>query len=123
MTKIKDIPIEWLTYIKKVLSHYLERKNLWIDLRINNYKYLKFHLESFCFLERFTLTDSIIPGVYIFSTKYSMQILANLKVHCNLHGIQSSVFYGENSFFIPCHQNLNDDDLNYFIKVLEVFQK
>ena len=39
----------------------------------------------------------------------------------NNHGIQSSVFYGEQAYFIPCHQHLSTDDLDYFIAVIKSF--
>jgi hypothetical protein len=49
-------------------------------------------------------------------------IVKDLSLHkewLNKHGIQNSVFYGEDAFFIPCHQNLNFSDIDYFVHVLK----
>jgi hypothetical protein len=47
--------------------------------------------------------------------------LNDLKKHFWAHGIQSSVFYGEEAFFIPVHQALTLYDLEYFYEVMKVF--
>jgi len=46
--------------------------------------------------------------------------LPSLKTMLWAHGIQSSIFYGENAFFIPSHQNLDENDILYFSEVLEI---
>jgi len=38
---------------------------------------------------------------------------AAIKAHMNDVGIESSVFYGGNGYFIPCHQNLGPAEINY----------
>jgi hypothetical protein len=35
--------------------------------------------------------------------------------------VESSVFYGKNAFFIPVHQNLNNNDFNYFFNLMKYF--
>jgi hypothetical protein len=45
--------------------------------------------------------------------------LSMLKSHFYANGIQCSVFYGERTFFIPCHQHLEETDLDYFAEVMK----
>jgi hypothetical protein len=45
----------------------------------------------------------------------------NLRKHFWAHGIQSSIFYGEDAFFIPVHQALTAFDLDYFYESYESF--
>ncbi len=112
---------EALQYIKNILSHYIVIKDKIIHARLLIYKLLKSKLANIGLLERFELTDGIVPGVYIFRVNDKSIDLAELKINLYAHGIQCSVFYGENSFFIPCHQNLNENDIEYFINVLKSY--
>jgi len=44
-----------------------------------------------------------------------------VKTYLWAHGIQCSVFYGEESFFIPAHQALSEGDILYFKEVIQSF--
>jgi hypothetical protein len=46
-----------------------------------------------------------------------------MKEHGWRHGIECSVFYGEDAFFIPVHQRLEAADLDYFAAVFGEFLK
>ena len=46
-----------------------------------------------------------------------------LKIFMQSNGVESSIFYGEDAFFIPVHQNLKDLDLDYFVTLIEYFVK
>jgi hypothetical protein len=110
-----------LRYIKKVLSSEILQKEKIITKRLDNYSYLKDNLAITDFEERFVLTPGEVPGVFMFKVKNESIDLAGLKQYCYAHGIQCSVFYGESSFFIPVHQNLEQTDLDYFIAVINSF--
>ena len=73
--------------------------------------------------ERFELAAGAVPGVFMFKVKKNNTDLAKMKEYLYAHGVQSSVFYGEQSFFIPVHQNLQQEDLDYFIQVIHHFFK
>lgn len=109
---------EKLQYIKNVLSKYIDEKESIINKRIFNYQYLKSQLTPGIFEERFSLENGVVPGVFMFKINKESVDLPRLKNHLYAHGIQGSVFYGERSFFIPVHQNLVEQDLDYFIKVI-----
>ena len=92
-----------------------------INKRIENYYKLKKELKEFGFTERFELKENEIPGVFMFNVNNHLLDLDKLKSYLHLHGIQCSVFYGERSFFIPCHQYLTNSDIAYFKAVIKSF--
>lgn len=110
-----------LRHIKNVMSHYIKIKEEIINKRIVNYEYLRDCFESLGFLERFTLNSGTVPGVFMFRTKNYNLDLPELKKYFYSHGVQCSVFYGENAFFIPVHQSLNENDMQYFYEVIKSF--
>ena len=108
-------------YIKNVLSENIQYKDKIISQRISNYKGLRESYRSLGLHERFELHDGIVPGVFMFRTDNYNIDLPELKKHFWAHGIHSSVFYGENTFFIPVHQALQESDLDYFYEVMKAF--
>jgi hypothetical protein len=112
-------PLE--TYIKNVMSNYIFEKETIQSQRIHSYKYLQNNFLSLGFEPRFELLDGVIPGVFMFRCNDQRVDLGLLKEHFYAHGIQCSVFYGEESFFVPCHQALKTEDLDYFIAVVKSF--
>jgi hypothetical protein len=110
-----------LRYIKNVLSEYIPSKDRIISQRIANYHGLRSRFETLGMPERFELADGIVPGVFMFRTDNYNIDLPDLKKHFWAHGIHSSVFYGEKTFFIPVHQALFASDLDYFYEVMKSF--
>lgn len=112
---------ELLVHIRSVLSTYINSKDDIIEKRIYNYKFLRSKIESLGFSERFELEEGVVPGVFMFSTKGQEIDLPELKKYFWAHGIHCSVFYGEEAFYIPVHQGLKKQDLEYFYTVLNNF--
>ena len=112
---------EMLSYIRRVLSRYINEKALIIHQRLFNYQELRSRFETLGLRERFTLEKGVVPGVFMFRTDDTGLDLPELKKHFWAHGIQSSVFYGEEAFFIPVHQALTEYDLDYFYEVMKTF--
>jgi hypothetical protein len=56
--------------------------------------------------------ENYVPGVAMLTLSNKID-LENLKLQLNRVGIESSVFYGENAFFIPVHQNLTELEIDY----------
>ena len=110
-----------LQHIKNVLSEYILSKDQIISKRRNNYSELRHRFETLGLSERFKLEEGIVPGVFMFRTENNNINLPELKKHFWAHGIQSSVFYGEEAFFVPVHQALTQYDLDYFYEVMKVF--
>lgn len=111
----------WLRHIKNVLSAYVDAREEIIQKRLFNYKFLKSQFELSDVSERFDLSAGVVPAVFMFKTDNMKLNLAELKEYYWAHGIQCSVFYGEESFFIPVHQTLNDQDMLYFYEVFKSF--
>lgn len=112
-----------LRYIKNVLSFHIPKREAIIDKRIQNYSLLADKFSSLGFSEKFALEASYIPGVFMFSVEDDNLDLDEMKKHFYAHGIQCSVFYGERAFFIPCHQNLEESDLDYFLAVMNALKE
>jgi hypothetical protein len=110
-----------IKYIQKVLSYYLKQKSGIINARIHNYSLLKNNFEKLGFSQRFNFHKGIVPGVFMFKSEVRKINLNELKTYFYKHGIQCSVFYGEEAFFIPCHQNLKVEDIEYFTEVFNHF--
>lgn len=87
--------------------------------RLDNYCYLKEKMNALGLTPTFRISEFETPGVFMFNIENID--LNQLKVFCQRNGIESSVFYGRNAFFIPVHQNLTKFDLNYFIEVIKKF--
>ncbi|RHJ47618.1 DegT/DnrJ/EryC1/StrS family aminotransferase [Bacteroides sp. AM10-21B] len=70
----------------------------------------------------FELEDGVIPGVFLF--KWNDHInYPKLKEFMQSNGIESSVFYGQHAFYIPCHQNLSYDQCGYIMALLKYFSE
>jgi hypothetical protein len=108
-------------YIRNVLSDSLKSERTIIKRRLENYRALRERFGSLGLDERFSLSPGIVPGVFMFRTGKLNLDLPDLKRHFWAHGIQSSVFYGEDAFFIPVHQGLEEGDLDYFREVMKAF--
>ncbi len=112
-----------LQYVKNILSHYIPMQHSIAESRISNYQYLIQQLSALGFAERFVLHPGIVPGVCMFKKEHNHIDLNQLKLHLYAHGIQCSVFYGEETFFIPVHQNLQTPDLDYLVESIKKFCK
>lgn len=126
--KIKDIQVTGqqsgiIRYIKNVLSKYIREKDLIIGQRIANYITLRGMFDTLLLPERFELAEGSVPGVFMFRTGNYNFDLSELRKHFWAHGIQSSVFYGDEAYFIPVHQALTANDLEYFYEVMKLFLK
>lgn len=117
----KDISEEEENYIRNVLSNNIINLEKIVSKRIENYQYLEQRLGKFGFTSRFELCEDIhCPGVYLFNTCQKLD-LNSLKNFIQSHGVECSVFYKEDAFFIPVHQKLETDDLDYFITLISYF--
>jgi|688.fasta_scaffold20725_4 hypothetical protein len=116
------INFQLATHIKNILSINVPKISLFSEKRLINYKYLKNKLRKFGCIPRFKLDKNlrVVPSVYLF--KCSPKINLNkLKEFYTSHGVECSVFYGENCFFLPIHQNLTKIELDYFVTIFEEF--
>lgn len=107
-------------YIWGNLSVHLPLLDKICETRLRNYEYLKLRLSPLGIQPFFPLEKNVFPGVFLFRW-YSNINYSQLKDFMQHNGIESSVFYGQNAFFIPCHQNLHKPHLDYMIALLNYF--
>jgi hypothetical protein len=107
-------------YILSSLAPHIENLKAIAEKRRKNYLILKELFARPGMAERFEMDEYIVPGVFMFRAVKSMDLPA-LKVFMQGQGIECSVFYGEQSFYIPVHQNLKEDDLLYFYESVNFF--
>jgi hypothetical protein len=120
LKKYKPLDQNTKSYINNILSKYIINKKDIIKNRINNHKYLIKNLKFLNISPFFNLSSKVIPGVFMFNTPNNIN-LDEFKIYMNSNGIQSSVFYGKHAYFIPVHQFLTKNDLDYFIDVIKYY--
>jgi len=109
-------------YIEKVLSHNIRDFNWIVEKRRHNYSYLSNALDlEFGYKARFKLGDKHVPGAFF--SKIDDLDLNALKTFFQDNGVEASVFYGEDAFFMPVNQSLSDVDLDYFVYLIGEFRR
>jgi hypothetical protein len=121
LSKDSGLKREEVNYIGKVVGYWLLNKYEILNKREFIFDYSNLQFESLGFSLRFPKEVGVTPSVLLLRNN---GIIKNLELHrafLDQHGIQNSVFYGEDAFFIPCHQNLNLGDVDYFSSVIEKY--
>ena len=111
-----------LRHVRNVLSSQIGNRGKIIKRRNENYKLLRTKFDELGIQERFPLNEGVVPNVFMFSTEGKDIDLPELKKHYYAHGVQCSVFYGEETFFIPVHQSLSKEDIDYFVEVFKLMR-
>jgi len=106
--------------IQKVLSAHIDNLADAAKKRRENYRALATRFRKLGCTPRFQLSENSVPGVFMFRTPAGVDLPA-LKTFVQEHGIESSVFYGEQAFFLPVHERLVPADLEYFAQVVTAF--
>jgi hypothetical protein len=104
---------------QKVLSEsYLISSNL---KRKENLNKILMNIKR-CGIESYFDESEFVPGVAMLKSSIQLD-LDKLKVDLNRVGIESSIFYGENAFFVPVHQNLTELEIDYISSMVDYFVK
>jgi hypothetical protein len=119
-TIAEPISADCKRYVHKVLSFYLNSSAKIYERRRENHRALASRFAAIGCRARFELAAHSVPGVFMFRTPPEVD-LPTLKIFMQGHGIESSVFYGEQAFFVPVHDRLSDADLDYFAEVMRAF--
>jgi hypothetical protein len=105
--------------LRSLASHYLQEADSNIAARLHNDAYFRKSIGTVGGTHRFESLSGQVPGAFLF---HLPQIdLDALKVFLQRNGIECSVFYGEDCFYLPLHQMLKDSDINFFILLIEYF--
>jgi len=109
------------TGLQKLLSHYLPDAETIKQLRKHNNALFEHHLSQLPgFESRFEYSENETPSVFMCSTPPCVN-LDGLKVFLQQNGIESSVFYGENAFFVPVHQYLKEEDIMFIVTIINYY--
>ena len=108
------------SYLRNVVSAYVDKIEDIEKKRIRNYYYLKKIFETIDCQAYFEFFEGSVPGVFMFNVPKNVDLLL-LKEFMNSNGVESSIFYGGNAYFIPSHQNLELEDLYYFFVLVKYF--
>lgn len=115
---------DYRNYVLSSFSQYVRNIEEYKTKQIQNYEYLKSKLEQLGikpFFKKHTIEkNEIVPSVFLFSWNDKIDY-PKLKEFMQSNGVESSVFYGKNAFFIPCNYALTKDELDYMIALLEYF--
>jgi hypothetical protein len=118
-TAISDAEVN---YITNILSYYLKDENILLNSRRIIYKYAENKFSKHGFTPRLLTEECVFPTSYLFNNHGLINDLPGLKIYLSNHGIQSSVFYGEDAFFVPCHQNMYTTDIDYILSCILRFK-
>ncbi len=105
-------------YIQNTISFHLKNENEILKKRNENLEFAIDQFSKLGFTTRFETKKNTIPSALLLNNNNIIKNLSSLKLFLNQNGIQNSVFYGEDAFFIPIHQNLQPIDLDYFIHLI-----
>ena len=108
------------TGLQRLLSFYLKDAETIKRIRKYNNALFQYHLSQLNFKSKFEYSDNETPSVFMCSTPPSIN-LDGLKVFLQQNGVESSVFYGENAFFVPVHQNLQEEDILFIVSLIKYF--
>jgi len=118
-----DISEYSLNYLLALLVFYFKKNNDFQRKRLINYSKYVDLFAQFGIYPLFKLKTNNIPAAFVFQLSCN-PISDNLKTELNAMGVESTVYYGGDGFYIPCHQNLTDTDIEYIFKnVIKLLNK
>jgi hypothetical protein len=94
-----------------------------LERRNKNFEYALQLFSALGFSERFPKTADIVPSTMLLRNNGVIKDLSALKSYLSKNGIQSSVFYGEDGFFIPNHQSLDKTEIDFLFAVISFYLK
>jgi hypothetical protein len=115
---LSDTEIE---YIQNVVSNTLMNEELVLQKRKKNYDYALNKALSFGFTPRFQKQEHEIPYALVLNNNSLIADLNGLKLFLSQNGIQNSVFYGEDAFFLPSHQSLSFEDIDLIFQSIAFY--
>lgn len=121
LRKRVSLTMEEHTYLLGVLGEELYGEGAMLLKRKKIFDYAAKRFQEMGFGLRFPNRQGLVPSVLLLRNNGVIGDLPALKEFLYQHGIQNSLFYGEDAFFLPCHQNLTERDIDYFSFVISHF--
>jgi dTDP-4-amino-4,6-dideoxygalactose transaminase len=110
-------------YIINSLSNSLKNQDNILENRAKNYDYGLKLFSMMGFQERFVKEEKVVPYAMLLRNNGRIKDLNNFKSYMTKNGIQNSVFYGEDGFFIPIHQSLNIYEIQFINELISHYLK
>ena len=118
--KSEDMDPGLVDYLSSIMGFYGAQLDEFRNIRIGNYRSLVQRFDTIGCRPWFDLLKNDVPGAFLFSPPLGTNLPGMRQYGWN-HGIECSIFYGEDAFFIPVHHRLEDSDLDYFLTVFKDF--
>lgn len=118
----QQINNEESNYINNLVDTYVKKKDYIILKRRENHKIICDKLTPLGIEPYFQETDFSVPGVSMLKWGNNINY-TTLKNFLQRNGVESSVFYGENAFFVPCNDSLSIVEIDYICKLIKYFYK
>ncbi|PZF72043.1 aspartate aminotransferase family protein [Taibaiella soli] len=107
-------------YLGKLVPHFLSEIDTIKKRRWENYLLFSKLLEPLGFYPELDLEqERDVPSVYMFHAE-NMD-LNGLKAFMQKNGVEASVFYGRDAFFIPVHQYLTPTDVTFIASLIQYY--
>ena len=116
----KEESQEIADYLRKILHYHIDHLSDIKKSRKKNYLLFEKELKPLGLKSRFLYTEKETPSVYMFSAPENFD-LTGLKIFMQKNGVESSVFYGENAFFVPVHQHLKQEDILFITSLIKYY--
>jgi hypothetical protein len=116
--KYSGIETESSRELKILYDYYSKKIELIRSKKIFLYKTVESLLQKNGARSRFQINAFALPGVYLFSLDKEIE-LEILKSNLVSMGIECSVFYGENVFFLPINHNMTKQDISFMIDLFD----
>ncbi|MGC4041426.1 MAG: DegT/DnrJ/EryC1/StrS family aminotransferase [Flavobacterium sp.] len=120
-TSSSDLNAAEQNYIQNVLSQQLQNIDALLDRKKQNFEYASAQFSKLGFSLRFQNDQNTVPSVLLLNNNGVVADLNKLKAFLFENGIQNSVFYGEDAFFVPNHQNMEAADIDFICACIKVF--
>ena len=111
---------EGLVLLRKLLTFYLRQSDQIKKKRLENYTTCLDLFAAQGLKPVFDRSNEEIPGVFLFQLENFN--LPGLKLLMHKNGVEASVFYGREAFFVPCHQGLESEDFKFFLELIKYFK-
>lgn len=107
-------------YVLNSLSQEYGNEEFIKKRRISNFNYLAKKLNTIGIQPFFGRDEGVVPGTFIFTWNKEIDY-PSLRKYMEANGIECSVFYGRNAFFLPINHNLRKKELDYMIDLLKYY--
>lgn len=115
-----QVTAEQKNLIFRMLSLHIPYITEMLHQRLDNYYYLESRLKQMGIISFFPLKKGTYPAVYLFKWHKDINYPL-LKEFMQSNGIESSVFYGKNAFFVPLHHRQTKRQIDYIVTLLKQF--